>query len=50
MLEEKKETCCVCGNKAPLKCSHCNNHFCDEHYEKVVMTGNCCRGNEKDYE
>lgn len=56
----KKDNCCVCGKETELYCSGCAEHnddgtispvcwFCDEHYTKVVMTGNCCYNNEKDY-
>lgn len=52
--------CCVCGRRTELYCESCSEHnddgtisplcfFCGEHYEKVVMTGNCCAGNEKNY-
>ena len=48
--EVKKELCCICGNEAEHLCSYCKIGYCTEHYKKVVMTGNCCSGNEKDYE
>lgn len=46
----RKEICCVCGSNSELKCSDCGSTYCDVHYETTVMTGNCCRANEKDYE
>jgi len=49
-MEEKEQICCVCGEAAKLECYHCKNHYCNKHYETTVMTGNCCSGNEKDYE
>jgi hypothetical protein len=45
-----REVCCVCGEFAEEKCSHCKNPYCLPHFKSVVMTGNCCSGNEKDYE
>ena len=53
----KKGTCCICGEETDLYCNSCAYTFgkfaptwyCNEHYEKVVMTGNCCSGNEKNY-
>jgi C4-type Zn-finger protein len=47
---KEKEVCCVCGEFAEEKCSHCKNPYCLPHFKSVVMTGNCCSGNEKDYE
>ena len=44
------KTCCVCGEEAELKCGHCENGYCKKHYRTTVITGNCCSGNEKDYE
>ena len=46
----QKEVCCICGEFAEEKCSHCKNPYCLPHFKSVVMTGNCCSGNEKDYE
>ena len=42
--------CCICYKPAELQCGHCNTPYCNVHYCTTVMTGNCCRGNEKDYE
>jgi hypothetical protein len=44
------EKCCVCYADAQLSCSSCENKYCHIHYGTTVMTGNCCSGNEKDYE
>ena len=49
-MTREKEECIICGKEASCHCSHCENAYCDECYEKVVMTGNCCRDNERDYE
>ena len=52
-MEEKLEAlenCCICGEKAGGSCSYCKNVYCNEHYKTVIMSGNCCSGNEKDYE
>lgn len=46
----EKETCCVCGEEAELKCPHCENYYCNKHYKTTVITGNCCRSNEMNYE
>jgi hypothetical protein len=48
--EKEEKVCCVCGGKATSSCGHCQNLYCDKHYGTTVMTGNCCSGNEKDYE
>jgi len=48
-MNEEKKDCCVCGEKATSSCSSCECDYCDEHYQSVVMTGNCCRGNELNY-
>lgn len=42
--------CCVCGEDASEKCNYCDNRYCLKHFKTVVMTGNCCSYNEKDYE
>lgn len=47
--KEGENKCFVCGEKAELYCGHCGALYCDEHYAKVIMTGNCCRKNEDDY-
>lgn len=49
MDNETFNTCCVCGEEATMRCNYCENWYCDKHYNNVVMTGNCCRGNELDY-
>ena len=49
-IDKEKNYCCVCGEEASLKCSYCENDYCNKHYETTVITGNCCRDNEKDYE
>lgn len=57
MLENKVGNCCICGKETKLYCKSCAdpigeyepNYYCDEHYQTVVMTGNCCSGNEKLY-
>lgn len=46
---ETKEVCCVCGEFAEYHCGSCKTPFCETHYKTTVMTGNCCSGNEKDY-
>ncbi len=48
--DNQKEPCCVCGEEAETECGYCKIGYCQEHYAKVVMTGNCCSNNEKDYE
>lgn len=53
MLE--KEKCLNCGEEATVYCKRCDDGwgrswYCSSCFEKIVMTGNCCRGNEKDYE
>lgn len=54
--EEKSETigrygqCCICYKPAELQCGHCSTPYCGVHFGTTVMTGNCCRGNEKSYE
>ena len=45
----KVEECCVCGEKADFHCGSCKIAYCGKHYGTTVMTGNCCSGNEKDY-
>jgi len=47
---KEKEYCCVCGEEAKYHCIHCETPYCEKHYKSVVMTGNCCNSNEKDYE
>ena len=50
--------CCICYKETNLYCKSCSNcwgefsptWYCEEHYKKVVMTGNCCRENEMAYE
>ena len=51
----------VCGNAVTQYCPYCleeydtpprkipSTFYCDEHYIKVVETGNCCFGNEQIY-
>jgi hypothetical protein len=46
---KEEELCCICGEKAEHRCSYCDNAYCTKHYKSVVMTGNCCGSNEKDY-
>ena len=41
--------CCVCGEEAVARCS-CKTLYCNEHYKTTVMTGNCCRDNEREFE
>jgi hypothetical protein len=49
-----KEKCSVCGKEAITYCPSCSytwgefdpTYYCQEHYESVVMTGNCCRSEE----
>jgi hypothetical protein len=62
-LEIPKDAECavgVCGNPVVHYCPYCvdeyefgpdvpSSCYCDEHYEKVVMTGNCCYGAEQAY-
>jgi len=59
MSESKKVgECCICGKETEHYCPYCSNDwgefnptwYCQEHYESVVMTGNCCRSNEQAYE
>lgn len=57
MKKQEKGNCNVCGKDTDLYCSSCSETwgefsptwFCDEHYNSVVMTGNCCAGNEQLY-
>ena len=60
ILEDEKGSCCVCNKYTKLYCGSCCEknddgskspvcYFCEEHYESVVMTGNCCSGNERLY-
>lgn len=51
-----KGNCLVCGKETEIYCESCKDFtegykalFCDEHYEKIVLTGNCCRGSEELY-
>lgn len=53
--EKKIEgNCSVCNKKTEHYCSSCcetwgefsPTYFCEEHYNSVVLTGNCCRDNE----
>jgi len=56
--EKAKGECCICGKETELYCGSCcetwgeftPTFYCDEHYTKVVLTGNCCRGNEQLYD
>lgn len=41
--------CCVCGEESVVRCS-CKTLYCNEHYKTTVMTGNCCRDNEREME
>lgn len=43
------KTCIICGEKAEEDCGHCGSDYCEKHYRTTVQTGNCCRGNEQDY-
>jgi len=52
----KKGNCNICGEETELYCKSCEDKeedfrlwFCEKHYLSVVMTGNCCSGNEKSY-
>lgn len=55
-MQEKKE-CNVCGKETELYCKSCSEtwgeftptYFCEEHYQSVVLTGNCCSGSEQLY-
>lgn len=47
---EKLQICCICGEEGQHICGNCENKYCDKHYKTTVMTGNCCSGNEKDYD
>ena len=42
--------CVVCGSEWIHTCYYCESPYCTKHYATTVMTGNCCRENEKDYE
>ncbi len=44
-----QEVCVICGSEADNECYYCRSAYCNTHYEKVVMSGNCCRHNEEDY-
>lgn len=53
-MKEEKGNCNVCGEETNLYCSSCKTEdctiwFCDKHYQSVVLTGNCCSGNENLY-
>ena len=61
-MKEELQTsglCIICGKETKQYCHSCSVNwdgdfeptwYCDEHFESVVMTGNCCRGNEIAYE
>jgi len=48
-INDIEKQCCVCGEDAKHHCGSCGCGYCEEHYKTTVMTGNCCSGNEKDY-
>ena len=49
--------CCICDKPTDLYCPYCDKtwgesdptYYCEEHYNSVVRTGNCCNANEKEY-
>ena len=54
--ENKKGGCNICGEETELYCKSCEDKeedfrlwYCEKHYQSVVLTGNCCSGNEKIY-
>lgn len=58
IIEESLAYCCVCDKKTKFYCPSCCEHnddgtispvcfFCEGHYKSVVLTGNCCSGNEE---
>lgn len=54
--EQMNGNCNICGEEAKLYCKSCEDKeedfrlwYCEKHYQSVVLTGNCCSGNEKIY-
>lgn len=42
--------CVICGVKSIHDCCYCKTIYCDKHFASIVMTGNCCKMNEEDYD